>query len=100
MYSYFSRKCFSTTLGKRVGFIGLGNMGLPMVQNLIKHGYKVTAFDINAKGKSDCNQPDLFQKMLINGHYTDCLVDLNVLMKELGVEGYEIGWLKEFEMSG
>ena len=38
---------FSSQAGKRVGFIGLGNMGYPMVHNLIKNGYTVTAFDLN-----------------------------------------------------
>src|SRR5215216_6388765 len=31
----------------RVGFIGLGNMGLPMALNLLKAGHQVEAFDIN-----------------------------------------------------
>jgi len=30
----------------RIGFIGLGNMGLPMAQNLIKAGHAVTGFDM------------------------------------------------------
>jgi 3-hydroxyisobutyrate dehydrogenase len=30
----------------RVGFIGLGNMGLPMAQNLLKAGHAVTGFDV------------------------------------------------------
>lgn len=30
-----------------IGFIGLGNMGLPMVLNLIKAGHTVKAFDVN-----------------------------------------------------
>lgn len=38
-------KHFST---KKVGFIGVGNMGGPMVKNLIKNGYKVTAYDLSA----------------------------------------------------
>jgi 3-hydroxyisobutyrate dehydrogenase len=32
----------------RIGFIGLGNMGSPMAENLIKAGHAVTGFDINA----------------------------------------------------
>jgi 3-hydroxyisobutyrate dehydrogenase len=32
----------------RVGFIGLGNMGLPMALNLIKAGHQVEGFDVNA----------------------------------------------------
>jgi 3-hydroxyisobutyrate dehydrogenase len=30
-----------------IGFIGLGNMGLPMAQNLLKAGHAVTGFDLN-----------------------------------------------------
>src|SRR5262245_57957996 len=37
----------------RIGFIGLGNMGLPMAQNLIKAGHQVEGVDVNtaATGK-------------------------------------------------
>lgn len=31
---------------KRIGFIGMGNMGMPMAANLIVGGYEVTAYDI------------------------------------------------------
>jgi 3-hydroxyisobutyrate dehydrogenase len=31
-----------------IGFIGLGNMGLPMAQNLIKAGHPVCGYDVNA----------------------------------------------------
>ena len=31
-----------------VGFIGLGNMGGPMLANLVKAGHKVKAFDLSA----------------------------------------------------
>jgi 3-hydroxyisobutyrate dehydrogenase len=31
----------------RIGFIGLGNMGLPMAQNLIKAGHEVEGIDVN-----------------------------------------------------
>ena len=31
----------------KIGFIGLGNMGMPMAQNLLKAGYEVTGFDLN-----------------------------------------------------
>jgi 3-hydroxyisobutyrate dehydrogenase len=31
----------------RVGFIGLGNMGLPMALNLLKAGHQVAGFDLN-----------------------------------------------------
>ena len=32
----------------RIGFIGLGNMGLPMAQNLIKAGHQVEGVDVTA----------------------------------------------------
>jgi 3-hydroxyisobutyrate dehydrogenase len=32
----------------RIGFVGLGNMGLPMAQNLIKAGHQVEGFDVYA----------------------------------------------------
>lgn len=32
-----------------IGFIGVGNMGKPMIINLIKKGYHITTFDINGK---------------------------------------------------
>jgi 3-hydroxyisobutyrate dehydrogenase len=32
----------------RIGFIGLGNMGLPMAANLVKAGHGVTGFDVVA----------------------------------------------------
>src|SRR5687768_14545730 len=30
----------------RIGFIGLGNMGLPMAQNLVKAGHQVEGIDV------------------------------------------------------
>jgi 3-hydroxyisobutyrate dehydrogenase len=32
----------------RIGFIGLGNMGMPMAANLVKAGHQVTGFDVVA----------------------------------------------------
>ncbi|MEA2935823.1 MAG: binding domain of 6-phosphogluconate dehydrogenase, partial [Variibacter sp.] len=31
----------------RIGFIGLGNMGLPMALNLLKAGHQVEGVDLN-----------------------------------------------------
>jgi 3-hydroxyisobutyrate dehydrogenase len=36
----------------RIGFIGMGNMGVPMAANLVRAGYEVTAYDI-AAGRAD-----------------------------------------------
>ena len=35
----------------KIGFIGLGNMGAPMVANLVKAGHTVTAFDLSPAAK-------------------------------------------------
>ncbi|MET4559428.1 3-hydroxyisobutyrate dehydrogenase-like beta-hydroxyacid dehydrogenase [Lysinibacillus parviboronicapiens] len=34
---------------EKLGFIGLGNLGLPMSINFLRAGYEVFGFDINAK---------------------------------------------------
>ena len=34
----------------RIGFVGLGNMGLPMALNLIKAGHQVSGFDVAPQG--------------------------------------------------
>jgi len=36
-------------MNRKLGFIGLGNMGLPMSINLLKANYEVYGFDTNAK---------------------------------------------------
>ena len=37
----------------KIGFIGLGNMGLPMARNLIAAGHELTAFDIDPSIKAE-----------------------------------------------
>ena len=39
----------SNKLKPTIGFIGAGNMGLPMIKNLIKKGFQVKVYDINPK---------------------------------------------------
>jgi UDP-N-acetyl-D-mannosaminuronate dehydrogenase len=50
----FSRYCLairsfhsSAAAAHKVGFFGLGNMGLPMAINLKKNGFEVTGYDIS-----------------------------------------------------
>ena len=31
---------------KKLGFIGLGNMGKPMAKNLLKEGFELTVYDV------------------------------------------------------
>ncbi|HEX4113132.1 MAG TPA: NAD(P)-dependent oxidoreductase [Stellaceae bacterium] len=67
-----------------LGFVGLGNMGGPMTNNLVKAGYRVTGFDIDrprllqraqeigfhaAESLADCaKRSDTVITMLPNGH--------------------------------
>ena len=37
----------------RIGFIGLGNMGLPMAKNLVVAGHDVSGFDLNAAAMAE-----------------------------------------------
>lgn len=47
MIGRYAVRGFASTTKKKVGFMGLGNMGFPMLNNLLKHNYEVTAFDTN-----------------------------------------------------
>jgi len=38
---------------EKIGFIGLGAMGLPMSKNVIRKGYSVTAYDIAQERLAD-----------------------------------------------
>ena len=35
----------------KIGFVGLGNMGLPMAINLVKAGHYVTGYDLQDEAK-------------------------------------------------
>ena len=39
----------TTEKKERVGIVGVGRMGLAMLKHLVKHGYQVTACDIDDK---------------------------------------------------
>jgi 3-hydroxyisobutyrate dehydrogenase len=43
------------SLKNSLGFIGLGNMGFPMAENLITEGYTVYGFDVNPKALAKFN---------------------------------------------
>jgi 3-hydroxyisobutyrate dehydrogenase-like beta-hydroxyacid dehydrogenase len=49
MLSFVRRSFTSSVVGKKVGFLGLGNMGLPMATNLKKAGFDVTGYDVGEK---------------------------------------------------
>lgn len=37
----------------KIGFIGLGIMGRPMARNLVRAGYDLTVYDLNAEAVAD-----------------------------------------------
>ncbi len=39
----------------KIGFVGLGHMGLPMALNLIKAGHQVTGFDLQSTAMEQLN---------------------------------------------
>ncbi len=43
----------------RIGFIGLGNMGLPMAANLVKAGYQVKGFDLSPSALQAANEASI-----------------------------------------
>ena len=75
---------------KKIGFVGLGNMGARMVRNLLKANYKVIGYDINEefvkellpkglKKASDLNDiskdTDIIITMLPNGEIVEKVLD-------------------------
>ena len=50
----------------KIGFIGLGNMGLPMAENLQKAGYEVTGFDIKKNINTIIKISNSFENFLID----------------------------------
>lgn len=63
----------------KIGFIGLGNMGLPMATNLLKAGHALTAFDLN---KDACKKLEA-QGARIAEKITDCAADADFLISML-----------------
>lgn len=43
----------------KIGFIGLGNMGLPMAINLVKAGYEVAGFDLSSSAKDAASNANI-----------------------------------------
>lgn len=46
-YTHLGKRLFSSSSKAKVGFCGVGNMGIAMIRNLRKNGFQVQAFDIN-----------------------------------------------------
>jgi 3-hydroxyisobutyrate dehydrogenase len=50
------QRAFARAFSHKVGFIGMGNMGLPMCQNLKKNGFEVPGFDISESVKAKAEE--------------------------------------------
>lgn len=62
-YLLQSRSFSTAAAGKnKVGFIGLGNMGMNMAKNLVKNGYAVQGFDMNAKSLEAAKEANIAPK--------------------------------------
>lgn len=44
-----SNKASNDTTKPNIAFIGLGNMGAPMAENLLKAGYTLSVYDLSAE---------------------------------------------------
>ena len=57
---------FSSAVKAKVGFIGMGNMGLNMAGNLVKNGFAVKGFDLSEKTLE--NAKEIVSMFVINNH--------------------------------
>lgn len=64
---------------KKIGFVGLGHMGTPMVTNLLKGGYQVKVYDIRPMAV----QPIMEQGATSVTNLADVAVDVDVLFTML-----------------
>lgn len=60
MLNMLSRSFATAHLGgKKVAFIGLGNMGLPMAGNLRKNGFEVKGYDVGEKQRKSAIEANI-----------------------------------------
>ena len=72
----------------KIGFIGLGNMGLPMAGNLVKNGHEVKGFDIFEDNISKAAQAGV--KKVANGADAAKDVEFLISMVPTGKETIEV----------
>src|SRR4051794_27015143 len=63
----------------RIGFIGLGNMGLPMAQNLVKAGHSVLGFDVTSSALERATAVGV----RANGDLAACVRDADLVLTML-----------------
>ncbi len=67
---------------EKIGFIGLGHMGFPMMNNLIKAGFSVKAFDLNLEALKNAENKGAFPAKSIKEVASD--VDVVVMSLQTG----------------
>ena len=65
----------------KIGFIGLGNMGLPMAENLQKEGHEVTGFDIKKNNNSKIRISNNIQLLKAIRLYLQCFQVVKKLLQ-------------------
>ncbi len=75
----------------RVGFIGLGNMGAPMAQNLIKAGFSLTVFDLVKESVAQLVQSGATAATSAGDAVKDADVVITMLPASKHVEGIYLG---------
>ena len=79
MLRFVSRTFSTATTGNRVGFVGLGNMGLPMASNLKKAGFAVKGFDIGDRQKQNAGESGI----KVATSLADCVKDVDFVVTAL-----------------
>ena len=64
---------------KKIGFVGLGNMGSKMVENLLRANYEVFGYDINSLATDKLIQKGLKKVLSLN----DLPNDIDILITML-----------------
>ena len=72
----------------RIGFIGLGRMGLPMARNLAKAGHSVKAFDISTASHQAASEAGVVPCNRIDDAIADC--EFAITMVPTGKQVHEI----------
>lgn len=75
----------------RIGFIGLGIMGLPMAKNLMQAGYALTVLDINQEAVSELVKAGASSAATPSDAARDCDIVITMLPDSSDVENVVLG---------
>lgn len=76
---------------KRIGFVGLGNMGLPMSKSLVEEGYQVNGFDLNEAAIAEFSNFGGSKKESLKAVIAESDVVFTSLPSNNAVEGVYLG---------